>query len=374
MLARNPALWCVYHGLQMALFPMAVFTVFLQRHLGMSMTEIMLAQAAFGGTLALCEFPSGHLADRVGYRLSLLAAAAVSVLAWSAFTVADDLAGVVVAQCLLGASVSLISGCLSALLYESLVSLDAEGQFGVWTGRMRAAGQASEGTAALVAGALFALSPRLPFAVETGVWVVGGLVAWALVEPPRHAPVVRGHLTHIRGMLGFVARHPGIRAAFALGTWLGPLWAVANYFVAAGALLSDRLGRRLGLMRALALCVVALGVGYLGMGVSHALLGFGFYYCFTWVRGLSGPILHHAEQRLIPSGDRAGLTSLSRAAPIEPQRCVGPTASPCYTPRPPDSETRDGHSQRDRGAHQRSTGATARAAEVSLTRRPRPSA
>ncbi len=54
----------------MSLFPMPVLTLFQQDHLGLSMVEIMIVQALFGLSLALFEFPSGYLADRIGYRLS----------------------------------------------------------------------------------------------------------------------------------------------------------------------------------------------------------------------------------------------------------------------------------------------------------------
>ena len=55
----------------MSLFPMAILTVFYRQNLGMSMAEIMLVQGGFGLVMALFEFPSGYLADRIGYRRTL---------------------------------------------------------------------------------------------------------------------------------------------------------------------------------------------------------------------------------------------------------------------------------------------------------------
>lgn len=335
-IAGNPRRVCLYHALQMALFPMAIITVHLSRNLDMGLADVMFAQACFGAALALFEFPSGYLADRIGYRRTLVIAAALSIVGWGFFTAADTFAAVVGAQILLGVAMSLISGTDSALLYESLVATDREGDFARWTGLMRAAGQTAEGTAALVAGPLFAWWARAPFALELALWALAGLVALRMVEPPRHAPVVTDHVAHVRAMWRLVVRErPRLRAAFllsiALGlstyvpvwivsvhasegglpdAWLGVLWAVANYSVAAAALLSDRFGRALGLLPALGMCLGLLALGYLGMGLTHALFGFAFYYCFTVVRGLCGPILHHAEQRLVPSGDRAGFISL----------------------------------------------------------------
>ncbi|HVI03674.1 MAG TPA: hypothetical protein VM869_33505, partial [Enhygromyxa sp.] len=50
--------------------------------------------------------------------------------------------------------------------------------------------------------------------------------------------------------------------------------------------------------------------GYLGLGLSHGLWGFAFYYLLTLMRGLQSPALHHREQQLVPSSDRAGFISL----------------------------------------------------------------
>jgi MFS family permease len=66
----------------MSLFPMAILTLFQQGHLGLSMTEIMVVQALFGLSLAVFEFPSGYLADRIGYRASLFFASALSIGGW----------------------------------------------------------------------------------------------------------------------------------------------------------------------------------------------------------------------------------------------------------------------------------------------------
>ena len=50
---------------------------------------------------------------------------------------------------------------------------------------MRFWGQLGEGSAALVAGVMFAYWARLPFVTEAVIWVVNLLVAWLLVEPAR---------------------------------------------------------------------------------------------------------------------------------------------------------------------------------------------
>jgi MFS family permease len=320
----------------MSLFPMAVITLFWKHQLGMSMTEIMVLQAIFGLVVAVFEFPSGYLADRIGYRRSLIAASALAVAGWLTYSAAVDFWTAAAAEILLGLGLSLISGADSALLYESLVDTGREKDFARWFGRARFFGQSAEGTTALVAGLLFTAWPRLPFVMQIVVWTLNLLVALMLVEPPRHRPPPERHLARVRAIIAHSARgNPRLRAVILLTTalglssfipvwviqlyatgagvpvaWLGPIWATANYCVALSSLLSARLGQILGLMPTLGFCVLLVLAGYLGLGLSQALFGFAFYYCLTAMRGINGPILHHEEQRLVPSSDRASFISL----------------------------------------------------------------
>lgn len=319
----------------MALFPVAVITLFWKHAIGLDMAEILLLQGLFGLSMAVFEFPSGYVADRIGYRRTLLAASAVSAAGFALYARADGFFEILVAEMSLGVGMALISGCDSALLYESLRVRGEEDRFTLWSGRVRFFGQSAEGTAALLAGVLYAWSPRLPFWLEVGVWVANFGVAWSLVEPERTMPARGRHVESVRRIFQTaLVRNRKLTAIIALAivlglssflpvwlvplyaeaagvpvVWLGPLWAVANYTVALGALGSDRALRRLGLGPLLGGAIGLVAIGYLGLGMSHALFGFAFYFCLTTMRGVVGPALSHQEQRLIPSADRAGFLS-----------------------------------------------------------------
>jgi MFS family permease len=335
-LDRNPALLCLIRAMQMALFPMAILSVFLEREIGFGVAEIMLLQAVFGLAMVLFEFPSGYLADRIGYRRCLILAFALWTVAWPIYGQAQGWLGVASAELLLGVGMALISGCDTALLYESLLAKQREHSFMQWAGRLTFSGQIAEGLAALAAGLLFATATALPFWAQGGASAIGLILAIALVEPERERPGFADSLAQIRAMVRHVAReNPELRAVFAAAVvlglasfvpvwtiqlyaldagvpepWMGPLWAVANFTVAIAALLSHRVfgSRSLGLV--VGLCAALICAGYLGLGLSHGLWGFAFYYLLTLMRGLQNPALQHREQQLVPSRDRAGFISL----------------------------------------------------------------
>jgi len=320
----------------MSLFPMAVLTLFQQDRLGLSVAEIMTVQALFGLSLAIFEFPSGYLADRIGYRTSLVLASAFAIFGWLLYCFATGFGSVASAEITLGFALSLVSGTSSAMLYESLDNEGRSTDFARWFGRARFFGQLAEGSAALIAGLLFTIWFRLPFVLMVGVWVVNLFIALALVEPRFARHSVEHPWAHMRKLVGFVAhRAPRLRALFTIGvvlglssfvpvwlvalyardagvpiSWLGPVWAAANYVVALSSLASEGAGRRFGLLAVLLACCALITLGYVGMGLSHVWWGFVFYFAFNLSRGLAGPLLAHAEQDEIPSGDRASLVSL----------------------------------------------------------------
>lgn len=335
-LQRNLYLLCGFRALQMSLFPVAIVTLFWIQNLGLSMTQVFWLQAAFGLFTALFEFPGGYVSDRIGYRNAMLVASALSVLGWLVQGLAVGFWSILPAEVLLAAAFSLTSGTDAALLYESLLELGDEPAFARWFGRSRSLGAIAEGTAALVAGLLFVVSPRLPFFLQAAVWGLNTALVWLLLEPARVKEIRHDAWTHVTELVRFVAiESPALRqaiiAGLALGlstfapvwiiaiyaedqgvpiAWIGPMWAVANYCVAIGSWRSHSLSGRLGTRRTLVLCTAMIALGFLGLGLSTAVWAFAFYYPICFARGLNGPILGHVQQRLIPSSDRATLLSV----------------------------------------------------------------
>jgi MFS family permease len=337
-IVHNPPLLALAAGLRSALFPIPVITIFWKEEIGMSFADIMLLQAIFGATTVLLEFPSGYVADRIGYRLSLITGAVFWVLGWIVYAMGTTFAAMVCAEVILGIGLAFTSGADSALLYVSVKARDGVQRYVRWEGRVRAASQISEAISSGLGGWLYGLSPRLPIWLQVPVALAGlGAVA-ATKEAERESGGGRiAHLAHAWHIVRHALIHRArLRAAMLLSValgistymavwfiqpwmqrrgiplqWFGPLWAFAHLWLAGVSLLSARLGESLGTAGVLLLCCVLTGFSYLGLGFSDAAIGIGFYLGFMTVRGLHGPLLAAVLQNDAPAEDRASVLSLN---------------------------------------------------------------
>ena len=333
---RNLRLLLAIKALMMSLFPVAIITLFWKYELGMSMQDILVLQAAFSITIAVLEFPAGHLGDRMGYRLSLITGLTIATAGWTVYVFADRFALVLLAEIIMATGLVFVSGSDQALMYESLAALDNREAYTRWSGRWVAVGQLGEGLAALSAGLLYAYWTRLPFVLEVLAFVIALGLALLLRETPRDAAPRGTHLGEMKEVFSIsLKRRPLLRwtlllsCCFGLSTyfpvwivqlyareagvtlaWLGVVWGVANLCVAAGATLSSRLESGFGIVPTLVLCLLLMGAGYAGLSLSHAIWGVCFYFLLTLMRGINQPILLSRVQSLIPSRHRAAVLSM----------------------------------------------------------------
>ena len=337
-LGRNRALLVAHSALYFVLFPIPVITLFWKDQIGMSLADIMVLQAIFGAAVVLCEFPSGYLADRIGYRTSLIVGTALRLAGWLAYTQGATFGAVVVAEIVLGAGTAFISGADRALLWRSLDGGTRYGEYRRWDGRLRAAGQASESLSAAAGGWLYAIAPRLVFWAQVPSATLELVSVTALREPPRPPP--DESRSHARRMLDVVRltlwHHRRLQATMALGVtlglssfvmvwliqpylqsrgvppwWFGPFWAGAHAWLVIVSLVSARVVEIVGLRRTLLACWLLVPLGYLGLALSTSAWGAGFYLCFMTLRGLQGPILAAAMQEDAPDEDRASVLSIA---------------------------------------------------------------
>jgi MFS family permease len=324
--------------LRAALFPIPVITIFWKDQISLSLTDIMLLQAIFGATTVLLEFPSGYIADRVGYRSSLVTGAVFWIFGWTAYALGDTFWMMAVAEVILGIGLAFTSGADGALLFVSLREAGEVTQYPQWEGRVRAAAQVSEALSSGVGGWLYSLAPRLPFWLQVPVAFASLATVAVTSEVPPES--LNGRVAHFRRAWGVVRhalmRNARLRSAMALSValgvstyiavwliqpwmqrrgippaWFGPLWAFAHGWLAAVSLLSARVAAAFGIARTLLACSGLAGAAYLGLGFSRTVFGVVFYLGFMTLRGLQGPLLASVLQADAPHEDRASVLSLN---------------------------------------------------------------
>ena len=337
--------------LQMTLFPMAIITLFWKDHIGLTLTQILLLQSIFSAATLVLDYPAGYVSDRLGYRCALNIASVLGIIGWGIYTVAASFGAVLLAEILLGMSLSFISGSDSALLYETLRAEGTEHAYARHEGRMNGFGQFGEAAGALLAGVIYAYAPMLPFVLQVGVWIAALGVTRQLADTPRaRANPARSHLAeafataryafrdnrHLRytillntvlGISSFFPvwliqpymQHSGVPLA-----WFGPVWACANLTVALCAMASHRTQQFLGDRGMIILFVGLIAAGYFGLGMTAGVWGFLFYYLLTCMRGLRGPMMLAHTQSESASANRAATLSLQSVSFRLLFVCTGP--------------------------------------------------
>ena len=335
---RNVRLLTAFAAIQFVLFPIPIITLFWKDQIGLSLTDIMLLQAIFGLAVVVFEFPSGYLADRVGYRRSLLVGTTLLMAGWLVYTRGESFWAIAAAETILGAASAFMSGADRALLWVSLDSAGRAGHYTRWDGRIRAVSQSAEAMSAAAGSWLYAAGPRWPFWLQVPSAALALLTAAMLREAPR-ARTTGGpsHTQRAIHVIGFTLwHHRRLRAAMALSValglstfvviwliqpymqargiptaWFGLLWACAHVWLAGVSLASSRVAGALGAHGSLLVCCLLVPLGYAGLSASHAAWSIAFYLCFMTIRGLQGPILATVMQQDAPPEDRASVLSIA---------------------------------------------------------------
>ena len=334
---RTPRLLVALGGLHFVLFPIPIVTLFWKDQIGLSLADIMVLQAVFGLASVLIEFPSGYLADRVGYRAALLTGAVLWAIGWTFYARATTFTSVAVAEVLLGAGHAFVSGADAALLFTSLAATGDIGSYARWEGRVRAAGQACEAGSSAVGGWLYAIAPRLPLWLQTPIALAAIAVVVMRREPPRaHAAPTTSHRARMWHVVRHALHHRRLRTAIAVSVvlgsatfvmvwliqpwmqrrgipvaWFGPIWAAAHLWLAAVSLASGRVAEAFGVRATLAACAVLVVVGYTLLATLDVAWAVLFYLCFMTTRGLQSPLLATVIQADAPHEDRASVLSLN---------------------------------------------------------------
>jgi MFS family permease len=151
------------------------------------MSPALVAATMAAGDLLLMglEVPTGWFADKFGSRRSLILGSLIQVAGMICCWLADGIPGLVLACLLVAVGDAFRSGADQALLYRTCVALGRESEFQRIEARSRAVHVIALSGLILAGGAIvtrwgFAAG----WAAETMLCVLGGAIAYEMIEPP----------------------------------------------------------------------------------------------------------------------------------------------------------------------------------------------
>lgn len=316
-----------------------VFVPLLQGH-GLSMSQVLQTQALFALTIALCEVPSGYLADIWGRRPALLLGSALNALGFLSLLWADSFVDFVVYEVILGVGFSLLSGTDLALLYDTEVylqnrALPGGAGPGKSLSRLISLEAAASGIAGVTASLLLLWSLDGVIIAQVCAGFLPLLLAFSLVEVPRARSEGshRDNMRHIVELLLF-GKPVVLWTAFAIAVfgllaiysfWIyqkywelqavplehfGYIWAGFALAVSVAARFSGALEQRLGTRGLLCLIAVLPLAGLLGMALGSGWMGVLCGLLIQLSRGVSMSLFYEALNSRVPGDFRATVNSL----------------------------------------------------------------
>lgn len=321
-----------------------IFVPLLQGH-GLSMSQVLQTQALFALTIALCEVPSGYVADMWGRRNAILLGSGLNALGFFSLLWADSFTDFLLYEFILGIGFSLISGADLALLYDTEVYLK-ENDLGGGAGagkslsRLISVEAAASGVGGIVASVLLLWSMEWVVTVQAFTGFAPFLLALLLVEAPRPASAEPhtsdGHGANARKIVEMLlfGKPVVLWTAFAIAvfgllavyvfwiyqkyweiqgvpiSWFGYIWAAFALTVSLAARYSDALERLLGYRRLLVMIAVLPLLGLVGMAFGAGWWGVMFGFAIQISRGLSMSLFYEALNRRVPGEFRATVNSL----------------------------------------------------------------
>ncbi len=324
---------------QNAMIITAIFVPLMQRH-GLSMTEVLQTQALFALVVAVCEVPSGYLADLWGRKNTIALGAGLCFLSFVHLVFADDFGDFLIYEVIIGLGISLNSGADLALLYDSQSHLNRDGQ-------QKYKGDNSRHIARLISIEGFAGGFAAVLASILSLWyldwvlwaqaiisVLGFIFALSLVEAPRQLST-NSHKENWQQVYANISKDPLVLwtalaiIVFSLAalytfwlyqkywelqsipvTWFGYIWACHCIIRGVTARYATEIEAALGFRNVFILVALLPMIGFFGMGSFGGLLGLAMGLAFPISRGLSLVVFYDALNKRVKANFRATINSL----------------------------------------------------------------
>lgn len=306
-------------ALRWFLVAMPIIVLFYQEN-GLNLFQIMTLQATYSIVVALMEIPSGFFADVLGRKKSLIIGGVLSFIGFSIISYSFEYWNFFIAQLLLGMGQSFVSGSDSALLYDSLYSLNRTNSYDKIEGKSYGIGNFSEAIAGITGGLLAAISLRYPWYAQTIVAFLVIPIAYSLTEPKFNTTnkIEKSYKTVfniikfsvidnkiIRGLIltsTFIGMATLSAAWFAQPyfkqinlpiSWFGIIWAILNISAGFSSFNAHRISSFISHKKRLYIISILIGTSFIIMTFTQSYLGIFFLLAIFIMRGLATPILYN---------------------------------------------------------------------------------
>jgi MFS family permease len=313
---------------------MPIVVLFYQDN-GLSMQEIFILKSVYSLAIVALELPSGWMADVWGRRKTLILGTILGSAGFMMYSFSYGFWAFIIAEIILGAGHSFVSGADSAMLYESLKAENQTDKYVKHEGRISSAGNFAEAIAGIAAGFLAAISLRSPIYAQFFVAFMAVPAAFMLLEPPISAGV---HVQSVKGMVreikNALLQQKELRIAILLSAvtgsatltfaWLvqpffkevglpveffGVAWTALNLSAGVSSAYAFRLAGRFSRLHETLFIVALLSLGYFFTGFAIVREGIFFLFVFYIVRGFASPVFKHYLNIYTPSNMRATVLS-----------------------------------------------------------------
>ncbi len=314
---------------------MPVVVLFYQDN-GMGMQEIFLLKSIYSLAIVSLEIPSGWMADVWGRKKTLVMGTILGSTGILMYSFSYGFWAFAVAEIILGAGHSFISGSDSALLYESLKEEKKAHEYVKHEGRITSSGNFAEAIAGIAAGFLAAISLRMPFYVQFFVASMAVPAALTIKEPGIryviHVQSIKKMAVDIKNIL---VKQPDLRISILLSAftgaatlvfaWLvqpffkeiglpveyfGIAWTALNLSVGVSSAFAYVVENKLKKRQEIILIILFLSAGYFFSGLLILREGLIFLFLFYFIRGLATPIFKNYINIYSPSHIRATILSV----------------------------------------------------------------
>lgn len=305
---------------------------------GLTVGQIMLVQGMYSMTMALFEVPSGYFSDTLGRRRSLIVGMVLSFVGIGMLSQSYGFWSIAGSAITTGFGASFISGTNSALLYDSLLSLNKADLYSKLQGRIYSVGTFAESIAAICGGWLAqAAGFRFTFYLQLIIAFLGIGFAWSLTEVNlSNSDSKATGWANVKRILHYVifenkALRKYILLSAVLGSatlttawftqpfleaqnispgWIGNIWATLNLTVALVSFEAYRIYRVASDRQISIILTVGVAIGFTGVALYYNFYGIAFIYLIYFLRGIASPILLDFVNRITPSDMRASVLSM----------------------------------------------------------------